>query len=159
MSKRRLYPESFDAFFSEGMERLERAMESMDATMERAFGDSTPLKRKGGKSKMKTPKQAPKFTTPGRIAVNGKIPRWASPWVSLIHHDLPPFEIHGQMTQVERACTILENLLLAGFTPPNADKDALQRWREMGDPKPTDESAEAEEVKDGTENTQGQEEA
>lgn len=147
-------------------ESLDRAMERLAETVDRVFGSDfmSEAEEKADKAARKPKKKSPGFTTPGRLAVDGRIPRWASPWVAMIHHNLPNFEVIGQPTQVQRACEILETLLLAGFTPPNADTNALERWREHGDASPkdssssTNESATAKEAANGTENPSSQKE-
>lgn len=146
------WPESFD-----------RAMDRLAKTMDRVFGSSfmSEVETAADKATRKPKKEPPGFTTPGKLAVDGKIPRWASPWVALIHDNLPNYEISGSISQVQRACQILENLLIAGFVPPNADSEAFNRWQTESNPAPnlsTNESAEAEEVTHGSQDSQTTEE-
>ena len=70
-------------------------MDRLAETMDRMFGSEfmSEVEGKADRVTRKPKRKSPSFTTPGKLAVNGKIPRWASPWVKLIHEEFPNFQI------------------------------------------------------------------
>ena len=145
--------------------------EEIFSSFERVFGSGGIFDNIFGTGRRKPKKQparagppakkpAPRpLTSKLRLIENGKCPRWADVWIQML---VSVYSTPRMIRPTEEAADAVAMLLEAGWLPPNADSTAFHRWVDSGDASAyitTDEPAEAEEVLNGSQDSQTAEEA